>query len=239
MARGRNISLTDEQVAWVKAHWATTSSADIAAHCDCSMQTIARMAKRWGLPDRRKNKQPWRKPGNPRCRKGPRQLTEQEVAWLRAHWLEYNTEQIALRLQCSIAQMRKLTKGLGLPDKRGGARVGAGKKSQARGGVAPEDVSQRYFAPVPTLASRELAKRGISAATVADAFTTLGEAYNIDCFVRPWQLSTGNRYYCGHVVFDDGAVSSGGDRIDWLAAAGNAIEIACNRIATLKKLTTS
>lgn len=236
MARGKNIHLNEQQVAWLRDNWAALSLTALGTYLGMSEQTLSNHAKRLGLPPRRKGKRPWaqsRQPkGSTRFDFGP--IGEQ---WLREHWDELPFPEMAEHFGCSVSSLRKWVRTLkGLPDKRGGARTGAGRIAGVNNKSEPEAKGKTYFAPVPFVLQGELRKRGIiGVSTFADAFEALAR-YDIHPFVRAWQLTPGHRYYVGECISPDGCRRSGAqDCPAWTKAARSALVLALTYLPVIKQ----
>ena len=227
MAEGVSIHFTASQVQWLRENWEQLSLKAIAAQLGCGVGTVTTHAQRLGLPARLKGKRPWAKArqpkGSTRFDFGP--IGEQ---WLRDHWADYSFPDIAKHYGCSLATLRKWVHGLtpALPDKRGGARVGAGRAKGSKNAKPQKAHRHTYLAPLDEGIARRLKERGIAgAATYAELFDILAER-GIFPFVKPWQLTPGNTYYVGECVGPDGVRSTGvTDYETWEEAARSALSL--------------
>lgn len=228
MAEGVSIHFTASQVQWLRENWEQLSLKAIAAQLGCGVGTVTAHAQRLGLPSRLKGRRPWAKArqpkGSTRFDFGP--IGEQ---WLRDHWADYSFPDIAAHYGCSLATLRKWVHSLtpALPDKRGGARVGAGRTKGSKNAKPQKAHRHTYLAPLDEGIARRLKERGIAgASTYAELFDILAER-NIHPFVKAWQLTDAeHRYYVGECVGPDGVRSTGvTDYETWEEAARSAVSL--------------
>lgn len=209
---------------WLRENWERFSLVALAKQAGVSTFTIREHGDRLGLPHKRPGAKARQPKGSTRFDFGP--IGEQ---WLRDHWADYSFPDIAKHYGCSLATLRKWVHSLSpaLPDKRGGARVGAGRiKGGSNSKPAEAERRHTFLAPLDEGIARRLKERGIAGAkTYAELFDILAER-GIFPFVKPWQLTPGNTYYVGECVGPDGVRSTGvTDYETWEEAARSAVSL--------------